>query len=102
MENYGNITPTGGMTMKNNNLISLAPSYEAEDVKIYKPYLDKAILEKEYENSHKYKNKNIAISGGFGAGKSSVIKSYIKNSQYKNKTLYVSLGSYIEQNKPKL
>ena len=41
-------------------------------------------------------NKNIAVMGGFGSGKSSIIKSYFnKHNNYK--VLYISLGAYIEQ-----
>lgn len=78
-------------------LLSLAPSFEAEDVKrIYGPYIENALEEKEYKDSTECKNKNIAISGGYGAGKSSVIKTYIHNSKYRKKTLFVTLGSYVE------
>lgn len=100
---------------KNNNikvtekeLISLAPTYEAQDTEtIYKKYIDETLSEREYNNSGKYKNKNIAISGGYGAGKSSILNTYFKTATFKeepliNKVLYVSLGSYIENNDNKL
>ena len=48
-----------------NELISLAPTYEAKDTtEIYKKYIDEILNEKEHQRSKKYKNKNIAISGG--------------------------------------
>ena len=100
---------------KNNNikvtekeLISLAPTYEAQDTEtIYKKYIDETLSEREYNNSGKSKNKNIAISGGDGAGKSSILNTYFKSATFKeepliNKVLYVSLGSYIENNDNKL
>lgn len=71
---------------KDKKLLSLSPSFEVEDVKnIYGPYIENALEEKEYKNSPECKNKNIAISGGYGAGKSSVIKTYIYNSKYRKK-----------------
>jgi len=92
----------------NNNdfkLYSLAPLYDmpAEELSTYKNYLDNAINEPEYEikknisNDNKYikrKNKNIAVTGNYGAGKSSIIHSFFKDNEI---VLYVSLGNYIEQ-----
>lgn len=83
-------------------IISLAPTHNAEDVeKIYRKYIDEALSEKEYQNSEKYKNKNIAITGGYGAGKSSILNTYFRTNKFENeplkeKVLYVSLGSFIE------
>lgn len=68
-----------------NNFKSLAPNDNADDIDIYKPYIDKIL---------KDNNKNIAISGRYGAGKSSIIKTYFKD----KKVIYVSLASYIEKN----
>lgn len=90
-----------------NELISLAPTYEAKDTtEIYKKYIDEILNEKEHQRSKKYKNKNIAISGGYGAGKSSILNTYFKNEEtgqmLQDKVLFVSLGSYIENNDNKL
>ena len=76
-----------------NRSYSLAPTTNAEDMNIYTPIIESLLREKE-ENCKKLKNKNIAIIGGYGAGKSSVISSYFKG---KDDVLYVSLGSYIER-----
>lgn len=73
---------------------SLAPKTDI-DIKAYREIIDNTLNELEYENSSKLKNKNIAISGGYGTGKSSIIKTYFKD---KNEIIYVSLGSYIEKN----
>lgn len=81
---------------KNIKLFSLAPDYNIKEVKeIYGPLLDDTMSEKEYVGSIKKKNKNIAISGGYGTGKSSLIKTYICHSEYRDKTLFVSLSTYI-------
>lgn len=69
-----------------NNFKSLAPNDNADDIDIYKPYIDKILKDSN--------NKNIAISGRYGAGKSSIIKTYFKD----KKVIYVSLASYIEKN----
>lgn len=74
-------------------LISLAPTSSANNIEQYKEYIDFALNEAEENNTSKLKNKNIAITGGYGAGKSSIIKTYFKNN---NNVLYVSLGNYIE------
>ena len=37
---------------------------------------------------------NIAITGSYGAGKSSIIKSFIKSKQIKNKCIEISLASF--------
>ena len=82
---------------KTQYLESLAPSYEDSKLdKFYTEQLDHILKEKEYLGSKKLKNKTIAISGSFAAGKSSLIKGYIHKSEYKDKTLYVTLGSYLE------
>lgn len=72
-------------------LKSLAPTSEADNNDIYQKYLDGALNEKD---NGKLKNKNIAISGGYGAGKSSILKTYFKDV---NNVLFVSLGNYIEK-----
>ena len=73
---------------------SLAPKTDI-NIKAYREIIDNTLNELEYENSSKLKNKNIAFSGGYGTGKSSIIKTYFKD---KNEVIYVSLGSYIEKN----
>lgn len=75
---------------------SLSASSNADDIEIYKPYIEKVLNEEESLKNKTKKNKNIAITGGYGAGKSSIIKSFFKDS---NDVIYVSLGLYIEKNK---
>lgn len=78
---------------------SLSHSYAAQDMDVYGPIITQLLDEKEYEKeapTNKYisnKNKNIAITGGFGSGKSSIINTYFKDNK---NVIYVSLGSYIE------
>ena len=79
--------------IKTEKSYSLAPTTIAEDMDIYSPVI-KSIIEEKEENCDKLKNKNIAVMGSFGAGKSSVISTYFKN---QDNVLYVSLGSYIEE-----
>ncbi len=91
---------------KNNKYYSLAPSYEAECPDFYIETLDFVLNEKRVNDNNKknkeeneFKNRNIAVSGGYGAGKSSIIKTFFYKSKYKKKynPIYVTLGSYIEK-----
>ena len=79
--------------MVNKKLDSLAPTGNAKFFENYHDYFENALIDKE-ENDLKYKNKNIAVMGNYGSGKSSVVKTFFNNnSNYK--VLNVSLGSYI-------
>ena len=81
--------------MTEKRLKSLAPNYDLdEDLSVYKEFLDNALLEPEFIGSNKKKNKNIAVTGNYGAGKSSFIYSCYKND---DRIIYISLGNYIEQ-----
>ena len=97
MENK-NITPEETLITDKRikKMLSLSPKQDSENEEVYRPYLDAALEEKIYEGSTQKRNKNIALSGEYGTGKSSIIRTYINNSNYKDKTLYVSLSSYIE------
>lgn len=81
--------------LENNQFTSLAASSKAKNIEIYREYITKVLEELEKSDSSKKKNRNIAISGGYGAGKSSIIKTYFNDSK---DVIYVSLGSYVEKN----
>lgn len=76
----------------NNNYHTLAPTDDAENVDTYIQSLDWAL-------KNKHRIKNIAISGAYGSGKSSVIKTFIKrNKNIHYKFLNISLATFKEQN----
>lgn len=71
----------------NKKLHSLAPTDDAEKVESYLKTLNWALL-----NSKTI--KNIAISGPYGAGKSSIIDTYIKKNKFTHKYLKISLATF--------
>lgn len=71
----------------NKKLHSLAPTDDAEKVESYLKTLSWALL-----NSKSI--KNIAIAGPYGAGKSSIIDTYIKKNKFTHKYLKVSLATF--------
>lgn len=71
----------------NKKLHSLAPTDDAEKVESYLKTLNWALL-----NSKTI--KNIAISGPYGAGKSSIIDTYIKKNRFTHKYLKISLATF--------
>lgn len=76
----------------NNNFYSLSPTDNAENVDSYIQSINWALKNRD-------RIKNIAISGPYGSGKSSVIKTFIKrnkNSEYK--FLNISLATFKELN----
>ena len=76
------------MAIENDNNIilkSLSPSDNAKNIEKYRKFLDKALSEE--------KNKNIALTGNYASDKSSILQTYFKND---DKTIYISLGSYSE------
>ena len=78
----------------NDKLYSLAPSTNAEFIEKYEKYFYSALVEE--DDSIKLHNKNIAIMGEYGAGKSSMIKSFF--CKYKGfNAINVTLGSYSEK-----
>ena len=79
--------------MINKKLNSLAPTGNAKFFEKYHDYFENALIDKEEKDS-KYKNKNIAVMGNYGSGKSSVVKTFFNNNN-NYKVLNVSLGSYI-------
>lgn len=68
------------------NLQPLTPTTEIESSDNYKRYFDEALGDKRI--------KNIALSGNYGSGKSSILLSYFKNSDYKDKKIQVSLADF--------
>lgn len=74
-----------------NVYMDLLPTNKAEKVEEYNNALDWAINENK-------RIKNIAITGPYGSGKSSVINSYIENNKKKkNKFLKISLAEFNEE-----
>ena len=71
----------------NNKLHPLAPTDDAEKVESYLKTLSWALL-----NSKSI--KNIAIAGPYGAGKSSIIDTYIKKNKFTHKYLKISLATF--------
>jgi len=74
-----------------NNFNTLSPTEDAENVENYIDSLDWAL-------KNKNRIKNIAISGAYGSGKSSVIRTFIKRNKNKDyKFLNISLATFKEQ-----
>lgn len=83
---------------KNNNKYNIkyevagARILEEEEKENIQVYLDKLFYAINDKNIH-----NIALSGGYGTGKSSIIKTLIKNHSYKkNKYIVISIGSFLD------
>lgn len=76
------------LSKKNENIYTnLAPTSDAENVEVYTKPLECAIQDPDI--------KNIAISGTYGSGKSSIIKTFFtKNINFMYKPIYISLGIY--------
>ncbi|MBK1997157.1 hypothetical protein JI640_14715 [Listeria ivanovii subsp. londoniensis] len=70
---------------KNIHLESLKAN-DGVDMSVYKVVLDTALQNED--------NTNIALSGSYGSGKSSIIESYKKDSPDENKFLHISLGQF--------
>lgn len=61
------------------------------NIEIYEEVLDYCLNEKEV--------KNVAITGIYGAGKSSLLESYKNKKNLNNKFMHISLAHFIEENK---
>ncbi|MUP46096.1 hypothetical protein E0K83_10110 [Gramella sp. BOM4] len=68
---------------------SLAPTADIDDPDIYHQALDWALRNRDIEDI-----KNIAVTGYYGSGKSSVIKNFIKHNCHKYKFLPISLATF--------
>lgn len=66
------------------SIFPLTPTQEAKDFLVYKSRLDVAFKIRDV--------RNIAVTGKFGAGKSSILKTYF----YRKKVLWVTLAPFIE------
>ncbi|MDG4984788.1 hypothetical protein OGZ51_11595 [Lactococcus lactis] len=64
----------------------LTPNDKREDVNSYKLYFDEALKNE--------KIKNIALSGNYGSGKSSILLTYFNGSEYENKKMQISLANF--------
>ena len=69
---------------------SLAPTDNYDPIKPYEEVLE--------HNIDQECSKNIALSGPYGSGKSSILKTFFKNkiNKYKNRVIYVSLAAFCE------
>jgi len=69
---------------------SLAPTDNYDPIKPYEEVLE--------HNIDQESSKNIALSGPYGSGKSSILKTFFKNkiNKYKNRVIYVSLAAFCE------
>ena len=79
----------------NEKLRTLTPTDNAENIDTYLNSLKWALY-----NSNTI--KNIAISGPYGAGKSSIIGTYIKKNRFNHKYLKVSLATFQDISSEKL
>ncbi|MBQ6141253.1 MAG: hypothetical protein IJI54_08190 [Kiritimatiellae bacterium] len=69
---------------------SLTPTEDAEDIKTYSEAMDFALLSKNKDI------RNIAVTGQYGAGKSSFLRTYVKEKNKKD-VLWVSLAFFLDQ-----
>ncbi|WP_228247965.1 YobI family P-loop NTPase [Lactococcus lactis] len=67
-------------------LYPLTPNDNKKRINNYKIYLDEAIKNE--------KIKDIALSGNYGSGKSSIFLTYFKDSEYEDKKMQISLASF--------
>ncbi|HFK0899664.1 TPA: hypothetical protein ACGXV0_000751, partial [Listeria monocytogenes] len=72
--------------MKENLHLESLKAIDGVNLNLYKEALDEAL-----QNDN---NTNIALSGSYGSGKSSIIESYKKQCDDNNKFLHISLGQY--------
>lgn len=67
-------------------LYPLTPNDKRKKIDNYKAYFDEALKNE--------KIKNIALSGNYGSGKSSILLTYFNGSEYKNKKMQISLANF--------
>ncbi|EGO8858281.1 hypothetical protein D7L51_03735, partial [Enterococcus faecalis] len=72
--------------MKDEIILESLKALDNVDISTYKQALDIALKNK--------KNTNVALSGSYGSGKSSIIESYKNNNSIKYRFLHISLGQY--------
>lgn len=86
------------------NFLSLAPNYEIDNLNEYDELIDKCLKEprlkakrKKSKELQELKNRNIAITGDYGCGKSSIISSFFaKHSEYNYINVSMSVYSSID------
>lgn len=79
---------------QNDKLLPLTPKDDIETKHKYGEYLDQALKR---ENI-----RNIALSGNYGSGKSSILATYFKNSEYSDKYLQISLANFRKSTKDEI
>ena len=79
---------------KSDKLFPLTPKDNIEDKHKYKEYLDQALKKNDVSN--------IALSGNYGSGKSSILATYFKNNEYSDKYLQISLANFRKKDEVKL
>ncbi|WP_434335096.1 hypothetical protein V2P22_02865 [Mycoplasma capricolum subsp. capricolum] len=79
--------------MNNKQFFSLAPKLLYKNEEAYNKLLDFAVMD---NNEESWNIKNIAISGVYGSGKSTVWKTYVKNNNIEDKIITVTLGKYLD------
>ena len=80
-------------TSKNSLYLSLSPTSNADDDGVYNEALLWALKNKKKEDI-----KNIALTGPYGSGKSSIIKTFIRNNDGREfKFLNISLATFKEE-----
>ncbi len=84
------LLPTSGLHVAESPFQSLTPTENAEDIKTYSEAMDYALLSKNKDI------RNIAVTGQYGAGKSSFLRTYVKEKNKKN-VLWVSLALFLDQ-----
>lgn len=84
------VKSTACSNVANTKYPSLAPTDNYDPIKPYEEVLE--------HNIDQESSKNIALSGPYGSGKSSILKTFFKNkkNKYKNRVIYVSLAAFCE------
>lgn len=76
---------TSRMNFKNSFFFSLTPTEDAKKIETYRDAMDFAFTQKDI--------RNIAVTGPYGAGKSSFLKTHFKNSS--DSILWISLAQFL-------
>ena len=84
------LLPTSGLHVAESPFQSLTPTENAEDIETYSEAMDYALLSKNKDI------RNIAVTGQYGAGKSSFLRTYVKEKNKKD-VLWVSLAFFLDQ-----
>ena len=84
------VKSTDYSNLANTKYPSLAPTDNYDPIEPYEKVLE--------HNIDQESSKNIALSGPYGSGKSSILKTFFKNKidKYKNRVIYISLAAFCE------